>query len=203
MSGDEKIVAKAQPDPRAYSAGTRSALSVLSQGTCYFPGCATSTIVFIDGEPFINYEIAHIRDAKPGNRYVKDMTDDARRSFSNVVLLCKPHHTLVDKAHPDDYSIPDLEEWKANREGGGLAALKGLGGLTEERLEALIRGAVASASVGQAAVRVEWTMDARSFEDAVAGALRAEDDITLRRFLEQCETDWRRLVSDRDGTGPV
>lgn len=132
------------PGPRDYTAGTRSALATLSQGTCYFPGCTEPTTKFIDGEPFNNFEMAHIRDAKPGNRYVENMTDDERRAFANLVLLCKPHHTLVDKTHPDRFSISDLEGWKAEREGAGVAALRGLRGLTEDRLEAMIRDAVGS-----------------------------------------------------------
>jgi hypothetical protein len=61
---------EAQPGPREYTAGTRSALATSSQGTCYFPGCNEPTTKFIEGEPFNNFEIAHIRDAKPGNRYL-------------------------------------------------------------------------------------------------------------------------------------
>ena len=131
--------------PRDYSAGTRAALAALSKGTCYYPSCKTQILEFIDGEPFVNYEIAHIRDAKPGNRYDPTMTDDGRRAFANLVLLCKPHHTLVDKTHPDRFSVEDLQQWKADREGTGIEALKGLRGLTEERLEELIIETVATA----------------------------------------------------------
>lgn len=175
--------------PRDYSAGTRGGLVLLSQGTCYFPGCTTRTIEFINGEPFINCQIAHVRDAKPGNRYVADMTDDERRSFANLVLLCKPHHTLVDKTHPERYSIEDLEQWKADREGAAMGSLQGLNGLTEEGLEEMIRRAVASVSgAGAQAAQLHWSADQQHFEDAVADVLRAQDDITLRRFLDQCES---------------
>lgn len=135
---------KSQPGPRDYTAGTRSALATLSQGTCYFPGCTEPTTKFIDGEPFNNFEICHIRDAKRGNRYVEEMTDGERRAFSNLVLLCKPHHTLVDKTHPERFPISELARWKAEREGAAIAALQGLQGLTEERLEEMIRHAVGS-----------------------------------------------------------
>ena len=46
------------------------------------------------------------------------MTDDERRAFANLILLCKPCHTLVDKARPADYSVERLEAWKRQREGG-------------------------------------------------------------------------------------
>jgi len=197
-SAGDAAAGRPQAGPRDYSAGTRAGLVLLSQGTCYFPGCTTKTIEFIDGEPFVNFQIAHIRDAKPGNRYVADMTDDERRSFANLVLLCKPHHTLVDKTHPERYSIGDLEQWKADREGAAMGTLRGLSGLTEEGLEEMIRRAVASVSRGGAQpVRLHWSADEQQFEDAVAYVFRADDDITLRRFLEQCETDWRQLIVDR------
>jgi hypothetical protein len=71
--------------PRSYSAGTRAALAQLSRGRCYNPRCPAqqSIIKFIDGEPFIDYQIAHIRDAEQGNRHDSTMTDDERRSFAN------------------------------------------------------------------------------------------------------------------------
>lgn len=57
---------------------------------------------------------------------------------------------------------------------------------------------MASVSGGGAqSIQLHWSADERRFEDAVADVLRAEDDITLRRFLEQCETDWRQLIADR------
>jgi len=134
--------------PRDYSAGTRPALAALSRGSCYYPDCTTPIIEFIDGEPFVNFQIAHIRDAKPGNRYVPDMSDDERRAFANLVLLCKPHHTLVDKTHPERFRIEDLQKWKADRESSGVDALADLRGLTESRLEELITDAVAAAATG-------------------------------------------------------
>jgi len=56
--------------PRSYSVATRAALSDLSRGRCYNPDCERSDpiIVLRSGEPYIDYEIAHIRDAEPGNR---------------------------------------------------------------------------------------------------------------------------------------
>lgn len=71
------------PGPRGYTAATRAALAILSAGECYFPGCTTPLLRFVDDgskglnpEPIIDYEIAHIRDANPGNRYVEAMADN-------------------------------------------------------------------------------------------------------------------------------
>jgi hypothetical protein len=113
------------PGPRDYPNSTRTALAALSKGKCYFPGCSTSIITFVDDPvrgieptPQTNFDIAHIHDAKRGNRYDPDMTDATRRSFSNLILLCKPHHTLVDKTAPQKYPAHILQHWKQDREQG-------------------------------------------------------------------------------------
>ncbi len=179
--------------PRDYSTGTRAALAALSKGHCYYPGCTVPTIVFVEGEPIVNNQIAHIRDAKPGNRYVEDMSDDERRSFENLVLLCKPHHEWVDKTHPERFQIEDLERWKEDRETGGITELRGLDGLTEERLRELIHDALSTSPTEE--MPLDWRLDEEAFEDAVATAFRADDDIALRRFLEQASTEWASLIA--------
>ena len=177
--------------PRDYAAGTRAALIALSKGTCYFPDCHAPILEYIEGEPFVTYQIAHIRDANPGNRYEPDMTDDERRGFANLILLCKPHHTLIDKTHPERFTVRDLEQWKTEREGPGMEALQGLRGLTETKLEELIVAAVSgTASVeGEAVVRV-----ARS----VAGfAARVRE---LRRRVERDVALWQRTWQTTRGS---
>jgi hypothetical protein len=100
--------------PRDYSAGTRAALVALSRGTCYFPECAEPLVRIVDGHPTINFDIAHICDANPGNRHDPTMTDDGRRHFRNLVLLCLVHHKLVDKIDPAAYPSEVLQAWKSN-----------------------------------------------------------------------------------------
>ena len=73
------------------------------------------------------------------------MTNEQRRSFSNLLLLCVPHHDLIDHKEPDQYSVDLLREWKAAREtltsGDDAAELRGL---TEETLGAAIEAALSS-----------------------------------------------------------
>ena len=127
--------------PRDYSQGTRAALAALSGGRCYEPSCDRPIIAFIGDEAFVDYQIAHIHDAKPGNRYKADMTDDERRAFSNLVLLCKPHHELVDKRHPEQFSAELLASWKAERERSfGLDATQ-LSGINSDELDDLVTSA--------------------------------------------------------------
>jgi hypothetical protein len=127
--------------PRDYNRTTIFALARLGGGTCYWPDppCATPVMVLINGRPVRNVEIAHIRAANPnGPRFVANMSDKERADWANLILLCTPHHTMVDTIKPQDYSIGVLEQWKSNREGGSAAALSTLSGITEDRLQEII-----------------------------------------------------------------
>ena len=137
-------MANSSPGPRDYTQATERALFAFSGTKCYYPDCEEPVLKFVSGEPVGNVQIAHIHGAKEGSpRYVKSMSDDERRAFKNLVLLCTPHHTWVDRLHPNDYPADVLAEWKRKREVGIDSAA--LSSLTEERLLEVIAEAVASA----------------------------------------------------------
>lgn len=133
-------------DPRSYASGTEKALFLLSQGCCYYPDCSAPVIEMVQPlVPVVNVHIAHICGAKPGSaRYDPAMSDAERASFANVILLCKPHHDLVDRIQLDEHPAELLRTWKTSREDDTLAALGGLQGLTEDRLTEMIEHAVAA-----------------------------------------------------------
>jgi hypothetical protein len=138
-------MASSAPGPRDYVAATERALYAFSGTTCYYPNCKAPVIVFFKGEPFSNVEIAHIQGANPGSpRYDQSMTDDERRSFPNLILLCKPHHELVDKRHPDSYPPDLLRKWKAQREAAARIDASALSMIAEDRIIELIEKAAAS-----------------------------------------------------------
>jgi hypothetical protein len=140
-------MASSDPGPRDYLVGTERALYAFARTNCYFPGCKTPIIVFVEGEPVSNAQIAHIRGANPGSaRYDLTMTDAERRSYANLILLCEPHHEFVDRRHPDRYPPETLAEWKARREAEAGIDAPALAGLTDERLVRLIERALASIS---------------------------------------------------------
>lgn len=142
----KRVRIRAMSKSRRYSEGTRAALAALSQGTCYYPGCdAKLVIVREDGEAFIEYEIAHIFDANPGNRFNPKMSDEERRSFANLILLCKSHHEEVDKRKPKNFPASTLLTWKRGKESTLIPELDEINMIPEEQL---------AASLASAAIRI-------------------------------------------------
>ncbi|MBT8161461.1 MULTISPECIES: hypothetical protein [Arthrobacter] len=139
--------------PRDYSSGTVKGLFALSGTTCYFPDCPRPVVVFIDDEAFTEAKIAHIYGANEGSaRYDPGMTDNERRAFANLMLLCGPHHELVDTRHPDAYPAETLLQWKAEREAEMGIDRNTLAGVTEEGLVDAILKAIASVPPQRTAV---------------------------------------------------
>lgn len=84
--------------------------------TCAYPACDEPLLRWVDGidTPVLNSRIAHIRAASAlGPRYDGAMTDEDRRAFDNLVLLCLPHAEEVDlKALAGRYPAETLHQWK-------------------------------------------------------------------------------------------
>ncbi|GAA1600457.1 hypothetical protein GCM10009789_63400 [Kribbella sancticallisti] len=130
---------------RKYSAGVVNGLMMVAKGMCYFPECPEPLVRFVKGVPVNNFDVAHIRALNSkGPRAVSGMSEDELNRMDNLVLLCRPHHTVVDKLRPADFPIPLLVEWKAARERSGYADLQALRGLTEQRLQELMTEAFES-----------------------------------------------------------
>jgi len=101
---------------RQYTTTTVKRLHLLSGNQCAMPGC-TRLLIASDGETVIS-KICHIEAASAdGPRYNPSMTDDDRRHFNNLILLCDEHHSVVDnKANEAIYPVSLLKEWKRNHE---------------------------------------------------------------------------------------
>lgn len=66
------------------------ALFARSGNQCAFPGC---TQPLINERNLFIAQMCHIEAALPdGERYNPDQTDEDRRGYDNIVLLCYPHH---------------------------------------------------------------------------------------------------------------
>lgn len=85
--------------------------------TCAHPDCNEPLLRWVHelDIPVLNSRIAHMRAASPrGPRYDETMTDEDRRAFDNLILLCLPHAEEVDLAAlADRYPVQTLQQWKA------------------------------------------------------------------------------------------
>lgn len=108
------------PGPRNYKGRDVKKLYALIRNMCSKPDCRRTLVVA--GETPGKYgqlgKIAHIRGAEPNSaRYDDSMTDDERRSFENLILLCAECHDRVDDLElQDEYSVELLTKWKNEHE---------------------------------------------------------------------------------------
>jgi len=101
---------------RQYKPSTVRRLDTLSGNECAYPNCKKKLIAE-DGISIIS-KICHIAAAsKEGPRFDVNMTDDERRGFDNLILLCDEHHVMIDnKENESKYPTPLLKKWKNDHE---------------------------------------------------------------------------------------
>lgn len=127
------------PGPRDYTTGTDMALANLSGGLCYWPGCPEPMLRRVSGEIHFIGQRVHIRGAYPNSaRYDPTMTDGQRRGFGNLVVMCKPHHEIIDIREPDLYTPEILLRWKFQREANPREALERLREVTPSGLRKIV-----------------------------------------------------------------
>jgi hypothetical protein len=173
-------------DPSYISKGIVAALAMVSGGTCYWPKpprCMVPVTVDVDGDMVLNVEIAHIRGAhRNGPRYVESMTDERRRQFGNLLLLCPSHHRVIDVIRPDDYSIDELVEWKKHREAGNYHILESIPVIDEDKLQAVLTDAIKKQAK-------ELEKQVSRFESAIAklAAIDSESASLIAQRLKAAE----------------
>lgn len=87
-------------------------LYLKSGNQCAFPECHELMIDY-DGT-FIG-EICHIEAAMPGGeRFNKNQSNEERRKFENLILMCHKHHKITDDVNK--YTVEKLREMKQNHE---------------------------------------------------------------------------------------
>lgn len=106
----------AKDKARQYKPTTIRRLDKLSGNECAEPACVKKLIAE-DGQSIIS-KICHIEAAsKNGPRWNEKMNDDDRRDFSNLILLCDEHHTIIDnKANELNFPVQLLKKWKTEHE---------------------------------------------------------------------------------------
>lgn len=131
---------------RHYTQAARAALWVVSRGTCYAPKCFEPAVRMLDGVPYVNLEIAHIHALEDsGPRAIRTMPLSERNAYTNLLLLCVPHHTRVDH-DVADYSAEILRMWKSDREGNLAPDLSTITNLTQGMLQDVIKDVIGDVS---------------------------------------------------------
>ena len=84
----------------------------LSGNQCAFPGCCQP--MFNNEGNFVG-QICHIESALPeGERFNPNMTNESRRAYENLMLMCYPHHIETDKV--EKYPVWKMQEIKRQHE---------------------------------------------------------------------------------------
>lgn len=87
-------------------------LYAYSGNMCAFPGCYH--LMLDPGGKFIG-QVCHIEAAMPeGERFNSGMTNEGRRHFDNLMLLCYPHHIETNDIYK--YSVSALKDMKSRHE---------------------------------------------------------------------------------------
>lgn len=87
-------------------------LYLKSGNECAYPGCHN---VIVDENGNFVGEVCHIEAAMPGGeRFNPDMTNEDRRAFGNLMLMCHYHHVVTDDV--SKYTVEKLKEMKRNHE---------------------------------------------------------------------------------------
>lgn len=102
-----------QPDRLPLLQSTIQRLYSRSGNICAFPGCEERFFLTEDAENISN--ICHIESAKPGGqRFNPSQTNEDRRHYDNLILLCANHHKTTDDIKT--YTVEVLKSMKREHE---------------------------------------------------------------------------------------
>ena len=87
-------------------------LFLKSGNLCAFPNC--TALMMNEAGVFIG-QVCHIEAAEPGGeRFNPAMTNEQRRAYSNLMLMCYPHHRVTNDVV--QYPVERLQQIKADHE---------------------------------------------------------------------------------------
>lgn len=108
-------------------------LYLLSGNQCAFPGC-THPIITANGV-YVS-ELCHICAAETGGeRFDVNQSNEDRRQFENLMLMCHPHHVITNDvaAYPPE-RLREMKSAHEDRFDAGLASMMQSEGITIEEL---------------------------------------------------------------------
>ena len=87
-------------------------LYLKSGNMCAFPGCVER---FVNADGQLVGDICHVEAAMPGGeRFNPNMTNEQRRAFENLILLCRTHHATTNEV--TKYTVEAMKEMKERHE---------------------------------------------------------------------------------------
>lgn len=112
---------------------TRKILWGLSGYQCAFPGCTQSLGRENESVQIIGEECHIEGQGNSGPRHNPDLTSKQVDDYSNLILLCPTHHTIIDK-DTLTYTVEKLKEMKSQHEAKVKKALSDLDSLDYDAL---------------------------------------------------------------------
>ncbi len=87
-------------------------LYLKSGNQCAFPGCCDA---MVDENGNFTGQVCHIEAAEEGGeRFNPNMTNEDRRAFGNLMLMCYKHHVITNDVNI--YTVPVLQKMKKDHE---------------------------------------------------------------------------------------
>ena len=106
------------PASRTVSTADTKLLWGMAAARCAFPQCrrvCSAPSTTLDPAVVLG-EMAHIvAHSDLGPRGDPEYPAERRATYENMILLCSPHHTTVDR-QPNSYTMSDLRTWKTDHE---------------------------------------------------------------------------------------
>jgi hypothetical protein len=136
-------------------------LFLKSGNQCAFPGCSR---LMMDSEGNFVGQICHIEAAETGGeRFNPSMTNEARRSIKNLMLMCYEHHVVTNNVAK--YSAAALRKLKKEHEAKFTSVEKKMLKAIEDQTKAITPGA--SASLSKMAEALKWNLPDKEREERV------------------------------------
>lgn len=93
----------------------------LAAGQCSSPSCNKRCIEFLDGNPTVTGEMAHVIAKQPGGP--RSIGKSGGDNYDNLILLCPSCHKKIDR-YPESFPPKVLLDWKTNHEKKVAAVLE-------------------------------------------------------------------------------
>jgi len=156
-----------------------------SGNRCAFPKCA-APLAF---DKTLTGEVCHIKGARPGSaRYDPQQTDVERHGYSNLILMCPTHHTVIDDDE-EAYTVERLHKIKAEQEARAAP-------ISEAEASLVAQTFVQSVSnVGQSGGLSAHTVNASNI--TIQNAPPA-DQLTHERQIQAIENLWKAIQNLRN-----